>query len=65
MADLKLFTLNYPNTCTQCATPITEGYALNADIANAGAALCAKCAGKQPGFSNPSETSAQPPKGKG
>lgn len=45
MADKKLFTLAFPNTCTKCEAPITEGYAINADVANSGGALCAKCAG--------------------
>lgn len=56
MADLKLFPLKDPSTCSQCATPIELGYAVNADVANSGGALCGKCAGVEVDAPKPKPT---------
>ncbi len=54
---LKPFTI-HPNTCASCgAGPLTTVYAPNQDQANAGAGLCANCAGVAP-------KEAAPPSGK-
>lgn len=56
---LKPFTI-HPNTCFNCgAGPLTEVYAPNQDQANAGAGLCANCAGVAP-----KEAAPEPPPGK-
>lgn len=50
----------HPNTCASCGTgPLTTVYAPNQDQANAGAGLCANCAGIAP-----KEAAPEPPAGK-
>lgn len=74
MSDAKLFILRNPNTCTKCGVALALnddgkpfGYAANADIANAGGAMCAKCAGVSEKATSNTEFTATPAisKGKG
>lgn len=44
---MQIFPIRPPNTCHRCATPISTGYALNADEAATGKAICEQCAKPQ------------------